>query len=390
MERKYSQQLLQSVSENVEMVCENGVDIRIKPIPDITEPGMLDPRIYASTAKLLNGIGGKLVRRMVNPGQGKLSDLKRTAKRMRWIMNRKRSIPVAKGVLMKDASVQNGDISIPIRIYTPEKPAAGLKPVFYYMHGGGFFLGNMNVVDEICKLMVEKSGYVAVNVEYRMAPEHPFPASLDDCYAVLQWIHQNAEQFGGDKNRICISGDSAGGNLATVCAMRDKDDGTKMVKAQALFYPSTDMSRMDEYIHRRDIFEYAPSQKKAILDLLDVIASMNSTPIKAYLQVEDDTIPYLSPLRGDLHDMPPCILLYGEFDVMRLESETYAQKLHDSGVRTKVVRYRGLIHGFADQVGIIPQAEDAIDEIARFMEETFAPISKRQCPPIASPMPNPR
>ncbi|WP_313638751.1 alpha/beta hydrolase [Paenibacillus sp.] len=368
MERKYSQQLLTSILERQHVINENGLDILIKPIPETDEPGVLDPRFYQSMESLLKGFKGMLVKMMLKGSRKK--NIQKSAAQMRRMMNGVNSIPITDGVDVKHAKVQNGDVAVPVRIYTPQKKSEGLQPVFYYIHGGGFVAGGPDVVEEMCKLVVANTGCVSIQVDYRLAPENPYPAGLDDCYAVLKWVYAHAEEFNGDPNRICISGDSAGGNLATVCAMKDRDEGTQMVKAQALLYPSVDAAGMKEHMQRRDVYEISPSQDKQIRSILDLLSGgLGTVSLGEYLGVPDDTIPHVSPLRGDLIGMPPTVILFGEYDFLRIEDDAYALKLKESGVKVKTVRYKGLSHGFADQVGVTPQAEDSLNEIGKFMLE---------------------
>ncbi|MEK3660270.1 alpha/beta hydrolase [Paenibacillus sp. FSL H8-0261] len=368
MERKYSQQLLTSMLERQHVINENGLDILIKPIPETDEPGVLDPRFYQSMESILKGFKGMLVKMMLKGSRKK--NIQKSAAQMRKMMNGVNSIPITEGVDVRHATVQNGDVAVPVRIYTSQKKSGELQPVFYYIHGGGFVAGGPEVVEEMCKLVVANTGCVSIQVDYRLAPENPYPAGLDDCYTVLKWIYAHAEEFNGDPNRICISGDSAGGNLATVCAMKDRDEGTQMVKAQALLYPSVDAAGMQEHMQRRDVYEISPSQEKEIRSILDLLSGgLGTVGLGEYLGVPDDTIPHVSPLRGDLKGMPPVIILFGEYDFLRIEDDAYALKLKESGVKVKTVRYKGLSHGFADQVGVTPQAEDSLIEIGNFMLE---------------------
>lgn len=368
MKRKYTQELLTSIIERQHVINENGLDILIKPIPETDEPGVLDPRLAKSMEPMLKGFTGMMIKLMMKGGKKK--NIKKSAAQMRRMMNRVNSVPITEGVDVKLATVQNGDVAVPVRIYTSQKKKAGLQPVFYYIHGGGFVAGGPDVVEEMCKLVVANTGCVSIQVDYRLAPENPYPAGLDDCYAVLKWISAHAEEFNGDPNRICISGDSAGGNLATVCTMKDRDEGTQMVKAQALLYPSVDAAGMKEHMQRRDVYEISPSQDKPIRSILDMLSgALGSVSLGEFLGVSDDTIPHVSPLRGDLKGMPPTIILFGEYDFLRIEDDAYALKLKESGVKVKTVRYKGLSHGFADQVGVTPQAEDSLIEIGNFMLE---------------------
>ncbi|MCL1992846.1 MAG: alpha/beta hydrolase, partial [Spirochaetes bacterium] len=250
-------------------------------------------------------------------------------------------------------------------------PGGGLLPVFYYLHGGGFAAGRPDTVEEMVKLVVSLSGCVAVQAQYALAPENPFPASLEDCWEVLKWIYANAVSFGGDKNRICIAGDSAGGNLATVCAMRDRDEKTGMVKAQVLLYPVVNMAGRedDNYHFSLDQFTILKDHRKAILFRITAMRCAGQGLLGCVLGVKDESVPWLSPYLGNLAGMPPALILCGEFDCLRLDGEAYARKLQAAGCEVRVVRYLGLGHAFAEWIGVQPQAEDCMAEVARFLKD---------------------
>lgn len=187
---------------------------------------------------------------------------------------------------------------------------------------------------------------------------------------MLQWIYSHAGEFGGDPERICISGDSAGGNLAAVCAMKDRDEGTHMVKQQALLYPTVDAAHMQENMQEnRKVYEIAEKHSAVLNGILNMLSGSLSKPtLGEYLGVRDDTIPYVSPYLGELNDLPPTLILLGEYDFLRVENDRYAAKLKRAGNDVTLIRYKGLSHGFADQVGVTPQAEDALREIGNFIK----------------------
>lgn len=370
MNAKYPQETLTKITSRQHTVTEDGLDILIKPIPETDVPGMLDPRLYESMAPMFKGVKGMIAKKMMGK-MGKPQDPQKAAAGMRKMMNGVKSIQIVSGVKTEAKSIALEGRNVPVRIYTPEKPAEKPTPVFYYIHGGGFVAGSPDVVEEMCKLVVKNTGCSSVSIDYRLAPENPYPAGLDDCYGVLEWIYNNAAEFGGDPEKICISGDSAGGNLATVCAMKDRDAGTKMVKVQALLYPTVNMAGMDD-AEQKDLSAYDihKDHEAVLTPLLGMMSKMGGgMSLEGLLGVKDAKDPYLSPYRGDLKNMPPCIMIFGEYDFLRFEDEAYSRKLKDAGVEVKTIRYRGLSHGFADQVGVTPQAEDCLIEIGNFMME---------------------
>ncbi len=370
-ERRYTKETLEAIQKRQYWMKEGVLDILIKPIPETDEPGLMDPRFYDSMAPMMKGVKGAIVKLAMKAGANSGSSVEKGAKQMRSMMGGVKSIPIVGTVDVKEETVRYGEAEVSIRIYTPRQKPDVPVPVFYYIHGGGFVTGSMDVVDEMCKLVVENTGCVAVQPEYRLAPENPYPCGLDDCYAVLQWIYSHAEEFGGDHEKICISGDSAGGNLALVCAMRDRDEKAHMVKAQALLYPTVDAAHMEENMKKgMEVYEISEKHAGVLKGMLQMMnGSLSKPTLGEYLGVKDDAIPYISPSLGNLGGLPPTLLLMGEYDFLRVENDLFAEKLKKVGTEITYIRYRGISHGFADQVGVTPQAEDALQEIGAFMME---------------------
>lgn len=365
MNRKYTPEVLEKIRSGEKTVTERDLPILIKPLPDEARPGMLDASLYASFSPMVTGLRGFVVRQLMRKRKGM------DAQQMRKMMNGIKSIPIIGDVSVQSMTVPGQTSSIPVRVYRKYDSTDAHKPVFYYIHGGGFVAGSPDVVEEMCKLIVHNLDCVSVSVDYRLAPECPFPDGFDDCYDVLKWLFAHAEEIGGDPARIMISGDSAGGNLATVCAMKCRDEGINAVKAQALLYPTVNMAghNDDDYHYSLDQYEIAPEHKQVVEGMLGLMSGSTTGSISGMLGVSDAIDPYLSPYLGDLRNMPPCIILFGEFDFLRLEDEAYARKLKKSGVPVKTVRYAGMSHGFADMIGVQPQAEDCMIEVGRFMRE---------------------
>ncbi|MDR1318886.1 MAG: alpha/beta hydrolase [Treponema sp.] len=368
--RAYPPSLLEALRKKQHLVRERGIDILVKPIPDDDRPGAMDRRLLEITEPVVRGLRGFFIQLFL-PLFLKNRNPRLLAAFMRRFFNGVQSLPLAEGVSVRHDTVRNAGVEIPVRVYRREGGAAP-RPVFYYIHGGGFAAGHPDVVEEIVKQVTALSGCVGVQLDYRLAPEHPYPASLDDCYAVLKWIYQNAASLGGDKNRICISGDSAGGNLAAVCAMKDRDEGAGMVRSQVLLYPTVNLAgREDEnYRFSLDQFTILKEHRRSILFRIKSMRCSSEGVLGCVLGLRDQSPPYVSPYLGNLAGLPPCLIAYAEFDCLGLESEAYARKLAASGVPVRVIRYLGLGHAFAEFVGVQPQAEDCMAEIGRFVAET--------------------
>jgi len=363
--RKYNDKTLKAIKEREYWLEEKDVKVLIKPIPETDEKGVLDPRFYADTLPMVTGIKGMIIKTVSKFTDNSKKTLLDNAERTRKMMNGIKSIPIIANIEVQAKKVND----IPIRIYYPKNVEKKSLPILYYIHGGGFVAGSMDVVDEMCKMLSEKMQGIVVQLAYRLAPENPYPAGLNDCLTVLEWIYNHAEEIGGDKDKIGISGDSAGGNLALVCALIDRDKKQKMIQALALLYPSVDAAHMAEnLVKARKVYEVSDKHAKVLNDLLDIMAiSLLKPTIGEYLGVEDDTIAEVSPLLHDLSALPSVILLEGEYDFLRVENDMLAQKLHQVQNDVTYIRYQGISHGFADQVGVTPQAEDALAEIANFM-----------------------
>lgn len=374
-ERQFAPALLEAMRRKQHVRNERGLDILIKPIPDDDRPGAMDPRLLTITTPIVRGFKG-LVLSLTSPLFLKSRNPRLLARFMRRFFNDIQSLPVTPGVSVRHQMLRTPEAVLPLRIYRREDAAEGeAAPVFLYIHGGGFAAGNPGVVEEMVKQVVHLSGSVAVQVEYRLAPEHPFPSALNDCWETLKWVHANAASLGGDPRQICVAGDSAGGNLATVCALRDRDEGSSMVKAQVLLYPVVNMAgREDEFYHfSLDQFTILPAQRKPILFRVKGMRSGSEGLLGCLLGIRDESHPWLSPYLAALDGMPPCLILSGEFDCLRLDGEAYARKLRAAGVPVRVVRYLGMGHAFAEWIGAQPQAEDCMAEISRFISDFVCP-----------------
>lgn len=238
---------------------------------------------------------------------------------------------------------------IPIRIYTPN--GEGPFPVLVYFHGGGWVVGNLETHDSQCRALTNGASCVVVSVDYRLAPEHKFPAGVEDCDAATQWVADNAASLHGDPARIAVGGDSAGGTLAAVVALRSRDRGAPYLAFQLLIYPATELhyhtlshqENAEGYLLTRDAMMWFKEQ---------------------YLRSDADTThPDASPLLApSLDDVPPAFIMTAEFDPLRDEGEAYANRLQEAGVPVILRRYDGMIHGFFNLGHVLDQGRQAIDD----------------------------
>jgi len=248
---------------------------------------------------------------------------------------------------------------IPVRVYTPA--GAGPRPLLVYFHGGGWVLGSLATHDGVARSLANGAGCVVVSVDYRLAPEHRYPAAAEDCYAATQWCAEHAAELGADAARLAVAGDSAGGNLAAVVALMARDRGGPPLRFQLLVYPVTDAT-----------FE-TPSYKDNADGYLLTTQDMRWF-WGHYLgdAPQRGAEAYASPLRAtSLAGLPPALVITAEFDPLRDEGEAYGAALERAGVATMISRYDGMIHGFFGMGQLIPRAQDAVREASGMLRVAF-------------------
>ncbi|HJQ43784.1 MAG TPA: alpha/beta hydrolase [Jatrophihabitantaceae bacterium] len=242
--------------------------------------------------------------------------------------------------------------TIPARVYRPD--ADGPLPTVVFFHGGGFVIGDLDTHDAVCRLLCRDAGVVVVSVDYRLAPEHPFPAAVDDAYAALRWVAGHVDDYGADGARIAVAGDSAGGNLAAVSAQQAVADGLPLA-AQVLIYPTVDM--LNDYPSRT---ENAEGYFMSLADALWFAEKYVGIPEDEARASGVLTDPRLSPLLAEsLEGLAPAIVVTAEFDVLRDEGNAYAAALEKAGVPVVHRELPGLIHGFYGMEGFSPAVADA-------------------------------
>lgn len=254
------------------------------------------------------------------------------------------------------ASVEDRELDgVPVRIYRPHGVAATGAPVLVWIHGGGWMIGSIDTDDCRVRTMAEKAGVVAISVAYRLAPEHPFPAAFDDCFAVVSAVAAKADELGVDAARLAVGGDSAGGNLSAAVALWARDRGGPQIAFQLLIYPATDgpdvgyPSRNENangYFLTKDAMEY-------------FWASYVSENDRAASRSDVRTMPMAA---ASLAGLPPAYVLTAEFDPLRDEGAAYAARLAADGVPTTYTNYDGCIHGFFGMQALFPVAGAAMDE----------------------------
>ena len=264
------------------------------------------------------------------------------------------AMPGSTGPVADVARVENRTLpgpagEIPVRIYAPSD--ARRLPAIVYFHGGGFVIGSLETHDGTCRSLANASGCMVVSVDYRLAPEHKFPAGPEDCYAAARWVVEKGAEIGADPARVAIGGDSAGGNLTAVVALMARDRRGPAFRHQLLVYPVTN--------HDFSTASYAENKQGYLLSLEMMRWFWNH-----YLErPEDGANPYASPLRAQsLAGLPPAHVITAEFDPLRDEGEALAARLKQAGVATTHTRYDGMIHGFFSMSAQLDAAKRAMAE----------------------------
>jgi len=257
-----------------------------------------------------------------------------------------------------DLTIAGPGGDLPLRVYRPasERPL----PVLLYFFGGGWVLGTIDTADGVSRALANSSGALVVVAGYRLAPEHPFPAAIDDCYAALRWVAGHSGEIGADPARLAVGGDSAGGNLAASVALRARDDGGPALAGQLLVYPNTDQDADD-----------------ASMRAADDPFLFNRHSVAWYRQYyltdpADAASPLASPLRADhLAGLPPALVITAEYDPLRDQGEAYARRLAEESVTVELSRYPGMAHGFFTMAGAVDASRVAIAQAASSLRSWF-------------------
>ncbi|UTI63265.1 alpha/beta hydrolase [Paraconexibacter antarcticus] len=308
--------------------------------PIVRDGLTLDPQIQlilkameASSPGPWSAMGAEVARR----------ELRRTA-----MVN---ALPVPRVKAVTDLTVPGPAGPLPARCYdAPGLAPDGPRPALVFFHGGGFVFGDLDTHDELCRMLCFHSGATVIAIDYRLAPEAPFPAAVDDCLAAFRWVHEQAAALGVDPARIAVGGDSAGGNLSAVICQQMLAAGGPVPAYQLLIYPATNRS---ERTRSEELFS-----EGFLLIAEDMVWFT-----EAYAAAVDDlrVAPLLAP---DLTGLPPAYVTTAGFDPLRDEGEAYAAKLAEFGVPVALRRHDGLIHGFANMSAVSRASHDAVVEMA--------------------------
>ncbi|HTP77385.1 MAG TPA: alpha/beta hydrolase [Rhizomicrobium sp.] len=266
-----------------------------------------------------------------------------------------KDVPVGK---TENLTVPGPGGPVPIRVYTPVAAGRDPMPALIYYHGGGWVIGNIDTHDGLCRMMANEGGFRVISVDYRLGPEHKYPAAIDDSFAALSWVSANAASIGVDANRIAVGGDSAGGALAAEVAQLAKAKGGIDVACQMLLFPVTHIGAKTKSLSD---FQAGYFLEKETLDwFYDCYLPANA----------DKNDPKISPLLAkDVSGLPPAYVMLGGFDPLHDEGLQYADKLRAAGVKVTLADYESLVHCFIYMQSFLPQAHEALTAASRAVAE---------------------
>lgn len=261
---------------------------------------------------------------------------------------------------VEDFSIPGPGGALRLRAFYPVATPASPLPVALFFHGGGWVIGDLDTHEPVCRALAEGTGAAVLSVDYRLAPEAPFPAAFDDCLAAVDWVAAEGAGLNLDPARLAVVGDSAGGNLAATVALAARDRGPNLL-AQVLVYPVTDTS-LDYPSHLENGAGYLLTR--------EAMEYFIATYIPDAGQRGDARV---APNRvAELGKLPPALVITAEFDPLRDEGEEYAKRLEAAGNQVQLTRYDGMIHGFFNMAELLEDARTAMEEACRFLRERLA------------------
>lgn len=355
-----NKELLERLQNDAHVQDIHGCPMLVKEIPDPMEGTVLDPRVYADR-KAAEEKGNPLADYLEIP-VGLVRETPAAASRDVtdcYVSSERRVIDTRNG-------------STNIFIFNGETGAK--KPMMLFVHGGAFIAGHTAVVENFCRLVAKLADIVVVGVDYRLSPEHYFPAALHDCYDAMCWMHAHAEEFGADPGRLMVGGDSAGGTLAIGCCMLEQERVAaaelpeSRICYEALVYPGVlvDNFKMEDY--RWKLSEYEIPEEDFLAMGAAVSLKAMTAEMPGLYMGEDGHVknPLAAPLCAEnLSYLPKTLNVLCEYDYLRLQGEAFSRKLIREGVDVRTILYRGMDHEFVDKMGYCPQAYDVAVEIAK-------------------------
>jgi len=353
--RKYGQNLINIIQQKTYVENIDGVDIIMKPVPDDDRKNVVDPRVVETTKIKME-----------------VKSLDRNAKFTLYgtrVRPDKVSYDITKTNVKEDEDLVeiNGHHYINVYTFTPENYNAK-RPVLIYLHGGGFMSGDVAEFRMAMRFTSEQSGCKIIFPEYRLSPENPYPAGVEDCHAIIEWVYDHADELEIDKNKIMVAGDSAGGGLTNSCLVLDKD--LHHIHYAYEYYAVFDMNfRKYEALYSDDLFPVIDEHKVYAQNRIDRIRYSDSSD-KIYLHnkisLDDPRVSIMAC--EDISWLPPMTVVCGEYDFLRISSDAFVKRAKQAGVNIRSLRYLGCDHGFMEKVGVLPQAEEVLLDMANILK----------------------
>lgn len=367
--REYNKKLVEALHAQQEAVDCNGAKVILKVNPEETRQGFLDPReLEIIKEHWMGKRGGPR-----SDAQTETVSTELALQNMRDDMgfpNRNLNT-VEIHTQFERLNFDGNDVGI-WRYYPRKSMRQPGKPCIIYIHGGGWIGGSVYTVENPCRMIAELADAVVFNIDYSLAPEKKFPNGFNDCFNAVKHIYDHAEEYGIDKSKIALGGDSAGGNLTAAVAVKDRDLGLHMIALQVLIYPLVTFVNQGVEGYKWDIneFEIADEHRAMIEPMLGIGRpsedGKDEPPMGDlyFSNLADARSTYASPLLADSRGLPRALCVGAEYDGLRIQTELYSKKLSAAGVPVKTIRYKGCTHAFIDRLGFVPQAEDLCIEIA--------------------------
>jgi acetyl esterase len=367
--RKYETGVLEKLQKETSMIENEGIKIILKPSPGEERPGYLDPMELSLMEKHWAGNISEEEAAAHPPLEVLIPKIRDAMGFPNYNLN-------TVEIHTKYEEITDSGNKVGLWHYYPRKSEKNRKrPALVFFHGGGWIGGSVYTVENFCKLIAQLADAVVFNVDYSLAPEKPFPNGLNDNYYAVKHVYNHAEDYGVDPEKICVGGDSAGGNYTAAVCLKARDKETPKIALQVLIYPAVILSEVtvDGYEWSEDFFEMSEEHKDIIKNRCILLGKPREEEedlfLGAYISNKDDiSNPYVSPAFAKSHQgLPKAILAGAEFDGLRIQTEFYAKQLIEAGVDTTCYRYKGMTHAFIDKLGHVAQAEDLCIEIANAM-----------------------
>ena len=362
--RKYDNSLVAAIRERQRTAEEDGMSVTLKPIPDDNRECVLDPRVR-EVVKRKRAMFAQ--RSAATLGKYSLANERWRPDKVTYDLNRA-AVEVEERLIEVEGTHR-------IDIFSYRASHDETIPAFVFLHGGGFTAGTERIYHNQMRYLAEVSGALVVFPDYRLAPEAPFPAAIEDCMAAVRWVRDNADILGVDPKKIMVGGDSAGGSLTCACALEDVEG---IIKRAYLLFPACDVSNYHEqklYDWSYELYPVVEEDRELAYSRIDRIrcgsegTAEDSVYVQGKTSLEDPLVSVVFASDERLSRFPPVTVAVSEYDYLRIGAEYFARRLHGLGRDVRLVRYCGCDHGFFDLFGSEPQAEevclDMADEVAK-------------------------